>query len=179
MHKHTHTHTHLRNNFPKQAAAQAILKSIREYFTSSVSSQLTQVLPHRITSLRLCSTLSSTLCSTGLECTVDEASVNSMNYTCTLSFILYLYIQCTIIPLPPLSLPPLSLSLSPSLPLPLSPSLPLSLSPSPPLSLPPLSPSPSLPPSPLPLSLSPSPPPCNRSTLCCLTWSPLGSTPQS
>jgi histone H2A len=31
------------NNFPKQAAAQAILKSIKEYFTSSVSSQLTQI----------------------------------------------------------------------------------------------------------------------------------------
>lgn len=31
------------NNFPKQTAAQAILKSIKEYFTASVSSQLTQI----------------------------------------------------------------------------------------------------------------------------------------
>ena len=34
---------HNRNNFPKQTAAQSILKSIKEYFTTSVSSQLTQV----------------------------------------------------------------------------------------------------------------------------------------
>lgn len=32
-----------RNNFPKQTAAQVILKSIREYFTAAVSSQLTQI----------------------------------------------------------------------------------------------------------------------------------------
>lgn len=31
------------NNFPKQTAAQSILKSIKEYFTASVSSQLTQI----------------------------------------------------------------------------------------------------------------------------------------
>ena len=31
------------NNFPKQTAAQTILKSIKDYFTSAVSSQLTQI----------------------------------------------------------------------------------------------------------------------------------------
>lgn len=31
------------NNFPKQTAAQTILKSIRDYFTAAVSSQLTQI----------------------------------------------------------------------------------------------------------------------------------------
>ena len=45
-HTHTHTHTHTythRNNFPKQTAAQTILHSIKDYFTSAVSSQLTQI----------------------------------------------------------------------------------------------------------------------------------------
>ena len=37
-----HTHSR-RNNFPKQTAAQSILRSIKEYFTSAVSSQLTQI----------------------------------------------------------------------------------------------------------------------------------------
>jgi histone H2A len=32
-----------RNNFPKQTAAQTILRSIKDYFTASVSSQLTQI----------------------------------------------------------------------------------------------------------------------------------------
>ena len=32
-----------RNNFPKQTAAQTILHSIKDYFTSAVSSQLTQI----------------------------------------------------------------------------------------------------------------------------------------
>ena len=32
-----------RNNFPKQTAAQTILRSIKDYFTSAVSSQLTQI----------------------------------------------------------------------------------------------------------------------------------------
>ena len=38
--QHTHTHS---NNFPKQTAAQTILHSIKDYFTSAVSSQLTQI----------------------------------------------------------------------------------------------------------------------------------------
>ena len=33
----------LRNNFPKQTAAQTILKSIKDYFSAAVSSQLTQI----------------------------------------------------------------------------------------------------------------------------------------
>lgn len=32
-----------RNNFPKQTAAQTILRSIKDYFTAAVSSQLTQI----------------------------------------------------------------------------------------------------------------------------------------
>jgi len=32
-----------RNNFPKQTAAQTILKSIKDYFSAAVSSQLTQI----------------------------------------------------------------------------------------------------------------------------------------
>ena len=35
-------HSH-RNNFPKQTAAQVILKAIKEYFSTAVSSQLTQI----------------------------------------------------------------------------------------------------------------------------------------